>query len=259
MLDAESLSHAIKGATYVVHTASPFPLKNPKNADELVKPAVEGTMAVCRACHANRVKRLVVTSSCAAVMDRKQEERLSVYTEEHWSDVEYQRTTSAYSLSKTLAEQAAWNFVNSLPEEERFEMATINPSLVVGKPLHVHSGFTSGEVITKLFTGEFPVMNIKFPIVRVEDVSLAHLRAITTPEAAGKRFILSSESLWIREIAQSMANEFNSQGFRVKTGEMSYALVWVISIFMKELNVVLSQWGQQLNLDHSNAEKVLGI
>jgi dihydroflavonol-4-reductase len=138
-------------------------------------------------------------------------------------------------------------------------MATINPSLVVGKPLHVHSGFTSGEVITKLFTGEFPVMNIKFPIVRVEDVSLAHLRAITTPEAAGKRFILSSESLWIREIAQSMANEFNPQGFRVKTGEMSYALVWVISIFMKELNVVLSQWGQQLNLDHSNAEKVLGI
>ena len=104
MLDAESLSHAIKGATYVVHTASPFPLKNPKNADELVKPAVEGTMAVCRACHANRVKRLVVTSSCAAVMDRKPEERLSVYTEENWSDVEYQRTTSAYSLSKTLAE-----------------------------------------------------------------------------------------------------------------------------------------------------------
>ena len=259
LLDAESLGRAIEGATFVVHTASPFPLKKPKDADVLVKPAVEGTIAVCKACHAHKVKRLVITSSCAAVMDRKPEERLAKYTEENWSDVEYQRVTSPYSLSKTLAEKAAWNFVGSLPEGERFEMVTILPSLVVGKPLHVHTDFTSGEIVTKLFTGEFPVMNIKFPIVRVEDVALAHLKAITVPEAAGKRFVLNSESLWVREIAQSMANEFNPQGFRVKTGEMSYALVWVISIFMRELNIVLSQWGQQLEVDHSQTERVLGI
>ena len=60
-----------------------------------------------------------------------------------------------------------------------------------------------------MFTGEFPVMNIKFGLVRVEDVSLAHLRAITTPEAAGKRFILSGQNIWLREVAQSMATEFN--------------------------------------------------
>jgi dihydroflavonol-4-reductase len=162
-------------------------------------------------------------------------------------------------LSKTLAERAAWDFNNSLPEAERFEIVTINPSFVIGKPLHCHAGFTSGEIITKLVSGEFPVMRIKFPCVRVEDVALAHLRAIQRPEAAGKRFILSCESLWMRDIATSMANEFNPQGFRIKTGEISYYLVWVISIFMRELNLVLGQWDKELNLDHTRAEQILGI
>jgi nucleoside-diphosphate-sugar epimerase len=130
-----------------VHTASPLPFKNPKNADELVKPAVEGTMAVCRACHSYKVKRLVVTSSVAAVMEQRPENRPLTWTEEHWSDPEYQLTTSPYFLSKTLAEQAAWNYLKDLPDEEKFEMVTINPSLVIGKPLHTHDGFASGEIV----------------------------------------------------------------------------------------------------------------
>lgn len=117
-----------------------------------------------------------------------------------------------------MAEKAAWNFVKELPDESKFEIVTICPSLVVGKPLHTHVGFSSAEIIMKVFTGEFPVMNVKLGLVRVEDVSLAHLRAVTTPEAAGKRFILSGESMWLREVAQKMADEFNVQGYRVKTG-----------------------------------------
>ena len=199
LLDADSLSRAIDGATYVIHTASPLPFKQPKDADVLVKPAVEGTMAICRACQLHKVRRLVITSSVNAVMERRPGDRLARYTEEHWSDLEYQRGNNAYSLSKTLAEQAAWSFVNSLPESERFEMVKILPSFVTGKPLYTHKDFLSGEVVAKIFSTEFPVMNIKFPIVRVEDVSLAHLKAIKVPEAAGKRFILNGESLWIRE------------------------------------------------------------
>jgi len=166
-------------------------------------------MAVCRACHAHKVKRLVITSSVAAIMGQRPENLTNIFTEEHWSDEEYQRTSSAYALSKTLAEKAAWNFLKELPDGEKFEMATINPSLVVGKPLHAHAGFSSAEIVMKTFTGEFPVLNIKFGLVRVEDVSLAHLRAITTPEAAGKRFILSGQNIWLREVAQIMATEFN--------------------------------------------------
>lgn len=89
LLDEESLTRAIVGATYVVHTASPFTLAPPKNADDLVKPALEGTMAVCRACFTNKVKRLVITSSGAAVIDMKSEDRPDVFTEESWSDPEF--------------------------------------------------------------------------------------------------------------------------------------------------------------------------
>ncbi len=83
------------------------------------------------------------------------------------------------------------------------------------------------------------MLNIKFGLVRVEDVSLAHLRAVTTPEAKGKRFILCGQSVWMREIAQKMANEFNPQGYKINTGELSKALVWIASIFIKELNNAL--------------------
>ena len=104
-------------------------------------------MAVCRACHAHKVRRLVITSSIAAVMEQRPENRPLIWTEEHWSDPEYQLTTSHYFLSKTLAEQAAWNFLKELPENEKFEIVTINPSLVVGKPLHTHAGFASAEIV----------------------------------------------------------------------------------------------------------------
>lgn len=94
LLNAYSLNNACEGATYVVHTASPFPLKNPKTADELVRPAVEGTTAIVKACHAAKVKRLVITSSVASIMNCRDENRPATFTEEHWSDVEHMRTTN---------------------------------------------------------------------------------------------------------------------------------------------------------------------
>lgn len=158
LLKADSLTKAIEGCTYVVHSASPCVIKNPENADVLVKPAVEGTLAVVRACHANKVKRLVVTSSTSAVRNVRPENKPHVLTEEVWSDIEYMQN-NYYFLSKTLAEKAAWNFLNELPEGERFELVTLLPSMVVGKPLDNHQ-FTSGEVIHKFFTGEYPNLNI---------------------------------------------------------------------------------------------------
>ena len=117
LMDKESIERAIDGATYVVHTASPFPLMPPKDADELVKPALEGTMAVVKAVHEKKVKRLVITSSCIAIMDKAPEDRQLSYNEEHWSDVEHQaRVKAYYGLSKTLAEKAAWDYHGSCPE-----------------------------------------------------------------------------------------------------------------------------------------------
>ena len=134
MLDEASMLRAIEGSTYVAHVASPFVLKEPKNEDELIKPAVYGTLSALKACRINKVKRIVITSSMVAIYEVKKEDYPddSIFTEEHWTDVE---SCGVYTKSKTLAEKAAWDYVRELPEEEKFEVVTINPSLIIGPAL----------------------------------------------------------------------------------------------------------------------------
>ena len=120
-----------------------------------------------------------------AVVDRSPIDRFprgTLITEEHWSDIVYQRTQSYYAVSKTLAEQAAWDFWKELPKSEQFELVTLLPSMVTGKALHNRT-FTSGEIVQKIFNGEFPAFRVMFPFVNVKDVSRAHVQAIKVAEA----------------------------------------------------------------------------
>ena len=146
LLDANAIDQAIQGATYVVHTASP--VINTDDEDAIVKPAVEGTMAVLQACHKHKVKRLVITSSILSITSMlsqdKPDPETGFYDEKCWGNPK--RTEGAYlnlGKSKTLAERAAWDFQQSLPEEERFEIVAICPSFVVG-PVLIPGGFLVG-------------------------------------------------------------------------------------------------------------------
>jgi nucleoside-diphosphate-sugar epimerase len=107
LLDDASISKAVEGAHCVVHTASPFSLIPPKNKDDMIKPAVEGTLSVCRAAAKNHIKRVVITSSCVAIMNRKDKANGKKFTRDDWSEIDQ---CDAYSESKTLAEKAAWDF-----------------------------------------------------------------------------------------------------------------------------------------------------
>ena len=156
LLKPESLEKAIEGCTYVVHTASPFPLSAPKNEDDLIKPAVEGTLSVMRAALKNKVKRVVVTSSIASIIEHIPENTKDVYSEEDWSEV---KACGPYSKSKTLAEKAAWDFLQDLPESERFELVVINPSFILG-PTLIPGDFSSAEIISKIMKGKFPGMPV---------------------------------------------------------------------------------------------------
>ncbi len=177
LLNEESIDKAIEGCQFVVHTASPFPSANPKDENELIKPAVEGTLSVMRAANKHKVKRVVITSSIASMMMGHLDK---ILTEEDWSIL---TECPAYEKSKTMAEKAAWEYLDTLPEHEKFELATINPSLILGPPL-VPGDFTSGEVIKKIMSGKFPgVPVIQFPFVDVRDVAIAHYKALTVPEA----------------------------------------------------------------------------
>ena len=115
----------------------------PKNKDDMIKPAVNGTLSVCKAAAANKVKRVVITSSCVAIMNRKDSGPGRKFTREDWSEVDM---CDVYSESKTLAEKAAWDFQKTLKDDEKFELVCINPGLVFGPSL-VKCSFTSGDIV----------------------------------------------------------------------------------------------------------------
>lgn len=145
---------------------------------------MNGTLAVMKAARASGVKRVVVTSSIASISNIKEENAPDddVFNESHWTELDAP-STNAYCKSKTLAERAAWEYLEKLPENERFGLTTINPGFVFG-PTLVSTGFSSGEVIKNLMVGTYPVLiKLSFPSVDVRDVALAHFRALTTDEA----------------------------------------------------------------------------
>jgi nucleoside-diphosphate-sugar epimerase len=163
-----SLQAAIAGSTYVVHTASPFPMANPKTEDEVIKPAVDGTLFVCRACTANKVKKLVITASLLTTSEEKK--------------------PSVYSKSKKLANKASWDYWNALPANDRFELSTIHPGLIIG-PNNARSQFTSGDIIKNIMTKEWSKLpRISIGTVDVRDVAEAHIRALKVPESNGEMF-----------------------------------------------------------------------
>lgn len=113
LLDEDSIVRAVEGCDYVVHTASPLPIKPPEDENIVIKPAVDGTLAVLRACHKHNVKKVVVTSSTVTITMKLSENQKDMYTESDWSDIEACYT--AYDKSKLLAEKAAWEYHSSLP------------------------------------------------------------------------------------------------------------------------------------------------
>lgn len=132
LLKPESLDTAVQGCDYVVHTASPFPIEPPKDENELIRPTVEGTMAVIQAAYKYKVKRVVVTSSVAAIMNQSPENMKKEYSQSDWCDT---IGCGAYKKGKTLAEKSGWDYLHSLPEKESFELVVINPSLILSPSL----------------------------------------------------------------------------------------------------------------------------
>ncbi|PVD18544.1 hypothetical protein C0Q70_21094 [Pomacea canaliculata] len=256
-LDVESSwQPAVKDMMYVVHVASPFPLELSVNEDELIRQAREGTLAVLRACaNEGSVKRVVLTSSVAAV-DNSPQSNVIPLTEQNWSDV---TQVDAYSKSKTLAEKAAWVFVKDLPEQKKFELVVINPAFVQGPVLH-GSSCTSIVPIKRMLERQMPMLPaLNFNIVDVRDVALAHVRAMTLPEAAGNRFICSNVNLWFSQMALLLDAVFRPQGYNVPTCTAPKLILRVVSLFDKSLRSLLPQVGVVHTFDNSKMRQVLKV
>ncbi|XP_071545349.1 uncharacterized protein [Panulirus ornatus] len=262
----EGWDKAVEGCSGIMHVASPFPdLTNvvvPE--EELIGPAKEGTLRVLKAAaaaSAKTVKRVVLTASFASVFGEPTPEADKVYNEENWTDPE-SATIDSYTKSKTIAEKAAWDFVKELPDDQKFELAVINPTLIMGPALlEGHKNATSVNLMSQIVNKAYPgVPRLNFSICDVRDVAKAHVKALTIPEAANNRHIISTDSVWMKDIAMAVAKEFKPQGYSISTGQLPYFLCWVAGLFNKGMkNNVLPRIGKVLKVDNKRMVEVLGV
>ncbi len=193
--DASTFDAAVAGCTHVLHTASPYTLEAKDPQKDLVDPAVEGTRNVLLACQrAATVRRVVVTSSMAAITDEPESDH--VLTEADWND-KSTLERNPYYLSKTLAEREAWRFLKEGAPD--FELVTINPFLVIGPSLTAGIN-PSNQLFVDLFAGKYPgIMNLTWGFVDVRDVADAHVRAMEAGCAMG-RYICAGETIAMRDM-----------------------------------------------------------
>jgi nucleoside-diphosphate-sugar epimerase len=251
-LDADTgWDAAVAGCAYVWHVASPNPPSVPKNEDEVVRPAVDGTLRVLRAAAASgAVRRVVMTSSTAAITHGHAEGW--VCTEADWSTVD--SSTPPYDKSKLYAERAAWDFVQG----KELELVTIIPALVLGPLLH-QERTTSVEVIRLLLARDVPaVPQLGFAVTDVRDVATAHRLAMEVPAAAGNRYICAGEHYWMGEMATTLAAEFGPRGFRIPTRPMPYWLMWTIGRVNKTVRLGLEFVGKRQLVSADKAGRDLG-
>lgn len=248
---------AVRDCTYVLHVASPFPSNVPKDEMEVIGPAVDGTKRVLAAAAATRgsVKRVVMTSSIAAVAYGRRDSTDKIFTEDDWSIAE---NCDPYQKSKTLAERFAWDYVRALPPDQRFELAVVNPGFVLG-PLLDSDVQTSSELVKRLLRRELPgCPQLGFAVVDVRDVAMMHRLAMETPAAAGMRFICAGEHYWVQDIARTLAEEFGPHGYRVPTRMLPYWLLWVVGRVDPTVRMTLPYIGRRELVSHERAHNILG-
>jgi len=243
---------ACKGCDYVIHVASPFPLKAPKHESEVILPATQGTLRVLSAAAKQGVKRVVMTSSTAAILYGQ--DRSQIFTEKNWSNIKSPKI-GAYQKSKTLAEQAAWEFIQS-DRAQCMELSVINPGLVFGPILSQHWS-TSGELIRKFMSKEIPALpNMGWACVDVRDVATAHVSAMVEAKAAGERFICANEHASMQDLAVILKQHYD-QSYKFPTRVIPDFLVRFVALFDQDARITLNDLGQRQDLDNSKIKQVL--
>ncbi len=254
LLQDSGWDKVVEGCEYILHVASPFPLFAPKDENELIVPAVQGTQRVLRAAHDANIKRVVIVSSNAAVSTGHSGENRT-FTEDDWSLIE--NNIGAYAKSKTLAEREAWNFINGPENKNKLEMASINPPLIFG-PVPNKDFPTSAEMIRTFMKGQVPgVPRLKFGVVDVRDVAAAIILAMNTPEAAGNRFISPAATIWGRELTGILHKKYAKRGYKIPTTEIPSFLVRIFALFDKKVRLITRELDWDYELSNEKIKRVL--
>ena len=245
---------ALDGVDALLHTASPFPMVQPDNPDDLIRPAVDGTLRALKAASAAGVERVVLTSSSVAVLGADHPLNGTAYNEADWTDPDHRHATP-YARSKTLAEQAAWDFVAN--QATGLKLTTINPGLVVGPPLDDAFG-TSIALVERVLKAKDPALpDVGFPVVDVRDIAAMHVRALERPETAGERFVGVADFLRFVDLATALKAALPDR--KIVTFVAPHFLIRLIGLFDKAVRTIIPDLGKMKRIDNAKARDVLGI
>tara|TARA_Y100001968_G_scaffold17086_2_gene13590 strand:+ start:6341 stop:7357 length:1017 start_codon:yes stop_codon:yes gene_type:complete len=233
LLDDEGWEDAASTCDYLLHTASPCFIEEPKNENQLIEPALKGTLRALKAAQKSKLKKVVLTSSMGA-MAYGHNKSTCVPTD--WTDIS--KDVGAYIKSKTIAEKAAWDFVKSIPDIS-FTMTTIHPGMVFGPLLNNDIEGMSASLITKMISGKFPALpSIYFTVVDVRDIATLHVQSLKNKESNHKRIIATSQKgISFLEIS----NILRGLGFKKSPKNLiPTQIINCLAIFNKDMRITSS-------------------
>lgn len=232
LLNMDDFNKAMQDCRVVFHTASPFTLRIKDPQKDLVDPALNGTRNVLQqASNIPSVKRVVVTSSCAAIYSDNIDLHLKgkdILTEDDWNEGS-SLNHQPYSYSKTVAEREAWRIAE---QQDHFQLVTINPSLVIGSGINPYATSETFNLFKNMGNGKMKmgVPHLEMGVVDVRDVARAHIEAGFNPKAHG-RYITSGHNTSLFEIAQILREHFGDK-YPFPKREVPKWLVWLTGPLM---------------------------
>lgn len=253
LLADKGWAEAMSGVRYLQHVASPFVLEMPKDKNDLIRPAVEGTRRAVSAAFTAGVERVVVTSSIAAIA-YGHDDYSRTFTTADWTNTDSPKV-GAYAESKLRAEREAWAVAESFGARER--LATINPGAILGPLLDEDVG-TSGLLVQRLLNGSIPAApKMSFSIVDVRDVAAAHLAAMTAPTAGGKRHILADREMSLFELASALRAALPQVAARAPRFELPNWVVRLIGLFDPQIGSNTAELGHVKRVDGNSGRLLL--
>ena len=256
LLSDKGWALAMQGLHGVLHLASPFPLNEPKDPQELIRPAVDGTLRVLKAAIAARVPRFVQTSSTVAVAFGHPKDRTAPFTEDDWT-VLANPAVSSYGRSKTMAERAARDLMDSAKPAIHF--STVNPGFVLGPLLDRDMG-SSGEAIQMFLRGKYPgCPRLSFPVVDVRDVAKMQRLALETTEPSGGRYLAVSGTAWFLDMMRPIKAKLGVHAKKVPTSELPNFLIRLIGIFDPTARAIVPDLGLYIGVDNRRTRIALGM
>lgn len=254
LLSDDGWQAAMTGCDYVLHVASPFPAAVPKDENEIIVPARDGTLRVLRAARDAGVKRVVVTSSFAAIGYGASPQSRSAYTELDWTDPKL--ANPPYIRSKVIAERAAWDFIHT--ESSGLELAVVNPVGIFG-PVLGKDYSASIAIVKRMLDGAMPGLpDIYFGVVDVRDVADLHIKAMTSTDANGQRFLaVAGPLISMADVAAILRNHLGEAASKVPTKRLPNWQIRLAALFSPVARQITPNLGLKRESSNEKARTLL--